>query len=125
MVLCDKAIKEHCWDTVVSGYETTNPIFIMREIHEKYLARRKNFCSTFVDIEKAFDWAPRVVAWWVLRRLDVDKWLVKIVQSTYRNAKKWYWSQYEFQWQFPGQCKIISRLSVMPFIVFLSVGANI
>ena len=37
--------------------------------------------SAFVDLEKAFDRVPRDVVWWTLRKLGVQKWLVKTVQS--------------------------------------------
>lgn len=34
----------------------------------------------FLDLDKAFDQEPRNVAWGVLKKLRVEKWLVKILQ---------------------------------------------
>ena len=41
----------------------------------------------FVDLEKAFDQVPRKVIWWALRKLDVDEWIVRLVQGMYSNAR--------------------------------------
>ena len=38
-------------------------------------------------MDKAFDRVSRDVIWWVLRRLGVGEWLVKIVQSMYRKVR--------------------------------------
>ena len=58
-------------------------IFILRKLQEKYLAKKKNLDFTFVDLEKPFDQVHRDVAWWVLRRLVAEGWLVKIAQLVY------------------------------------------
>ena len=39
----------------------------------------KNFHFAFVDLEKAFQ---QDVVWWALRKLGIEEWLVKIVEST-------------------------------------------
>ena len=41
----------------------------------------------FVDLEKAFDRAPRKVICWALRKLGVDEWIVCLVQGMYANAR--------------------------------------
>ena len=41
----------------------------------------------FVDLEKAFDQAPRKVTWWALRKLGVEEWIVRMVQGMYANAR--------------------------------------
>ena len=60
--------------------------FMMRQLQEKYLTRKKNLCFAFVYFEKAFDWVPRDVAWWTLRKLVVEEWLVRNLQSIYENV---------------------------------------
>ena len=42
----------------------------------------------FVDLEKAFDRVPRKVIWRALRKLDVDEWIVRLVQGMYSNARR-------------------------------------
>jgi len=41
----------------------------------------------FVDLEKAFDGAPREVISWAIRELGVEEWLVSAVMSTYTGAE--------------------------------------
>jgi len=52
---------------------TTDAIFIVRQLQNKYIAKKQG-------LEKAFDRVPREVVWWALRSLDVDGWLVSVVQ---------------------------------------------
>ena len=69
------------------GCETTRVIFILRQLQKKYSAENKNFYCTFVELELAFDRVPRDAIWWVLKKLGIEKWLVKIVQSMHRKAR--------------------------------------
>ena len=69
------------------GKGTTDAIFILRQLQEKYLSKDKKLFFAFVDLEKAFDRVPRKVIWWSMRKLGIDEWLVKLVQAMYANAK--------------------------------------
>ena len=65
------------------GRGTTDAIFILRQLQEKYLAKHKVLYFAFVDLEKAFDRVPRKVIWWALRTVGVDEWIVRVIQSMY------------------------------------------
>ena len=65
------------------GKGTTDAIFIIRQLQEKFLEKSKKLFSAFVDLEKAFDRVPRELVRWALRKLEVDEWLVKAVMSMY------------------------------------------
>ena len=71
----------------VPGRGTTNAIFVVRQLQEKYLAANKRLHMAFVDLEKAFDRVPRKVIWWALRKLGVKEWIVRLVQGMYANAR--------------------------------------
>ena len=71
----------------VPGRGTTDAIFVIRQLQEKYLAANKRLYMAFVDLEKAFDRVPRKVIWWALRKLGVDEWIVHLVQGMYSNAR--------------------------------------
>ena len=77
----------------VPGRGTTDAIFIIRQLQEKFLSMRnldgKNLTLyfAFVDLEKAFDRVPRKVLWWAMRSLGVDEWIVRLVQAMYSNAR--------------------------------------
>ena len=71
----------------VPGRGTTDAIFVVRQLQEKYLAANKRLYMAFVDLEKVFDRVPRKVIWWVLRKLGVEEWIVRLVQWMYANAR--------------------------------------
>ena len=77
----------------VPGRGTTDAIFIIRQLQEKYLSRKdlndKNLTLffAFVDLEKAFDRVPRKVLWWAMRKVGVEEWIVRLVQAMYNNAR--------------------------------------
>ena len=77
----------------VPGRGTTDAIFIIRQLQEKFLSRKdfndKNLTLFFgfVDLEKAFDRVPRKVLWWTMRKVGVEEWIVRLVQAMYNNAR--------------------------------------
>ena len=71
----------------MSGRCTTDAIFIVRQLQEKHLAANKPLYMAFVDLEKAFDRVPRDVIWWAMRKLGIDEWLVRLVQSMYKDVR--------------------------------------
>ena len=69
-----------------AGKSTTDAIFIVRQLQEKYLARNKELWMAFVDLEKAFDRVPWEVVWWALRCLGVDEWTMSVIKAMYEDA---------------------------------------
>ena len=65
------------------GKGTTNAIFIVRQIQERFLEKKMDLWMAFVDLEKAFDRVPREVVCLALRRLGVEEWLVTIIKVMY------------------------------------------
>ena len=68
------------------GKGTTDAIFIVRQMQEKYLSKRKELWMAFVDLEKAFDRVPREVLWWALRKMGLCEWMIKIIESMYEGV---------------------------------------
>src|SRR5207253_2218816 len=64
----------------------TDAIFIVRQFQKKYLTKKKDLWMAFTDLEKAFDRVPREVPRWALREVEVDEWLIKVIQSLYKGA---------------------------------------
>ena len=71
----------------MQGRGTTDAIFILRQLQEKHLVAGKLVYLAFIDLEKAFDKVPREVIWWSMRKLKLDEWLVRIVQSIYKEVR--------------------------------------
>jgi len=69
------------------GRGTTDAIFIVRQLQEKYMEKRKKLFFGFVDLEKAFDRVPRKVMTWALRTLGVEEWLIRVVMAMYERAR--------------------------------------
>src|SRR5206468_3840554 len=96
MKICERVIEGRvrsrvCLDGMQFGFSkgkgTTDAIFIVRQLQERYLCKKKELWMAFVDLEKAFDRVPREILWWSLRKLKVDEWLVKVIQSMYDDVK--------------------------------------
>ena len=51
----------------MSGKGTVDAIFIVRQLQEKFMEKRKDLFYAFVDLDKAFDRASRDVVRWALR----------------------------------------------------------
>jgi len=69
------------------GKGTTDAIFIVRQVMEKFSAKSRNLYMAFVDLEKAFDRIPREVLRWAMRELGVEEWLVSTVMAMYEGVK--------------------------------------
>ena len=83
------------WDTVsidemqfsfMPGRSTIDAIFILRQLQEKFLGKKKNMYFAFVDLKKAFDRVPRKVLWWAMCKLGIDECIICTVQAMYCNA---------------------------------------
>ena len=57
----------------VSGRGTTDAIFVICQLQEKYLMVSKQIYMAFVDLEKAFDRVPQKAIWWAMRKLGVEE----------------------------------------------------
>jgi hypothetical protein len=55
------------------GSSTTDAIFIVRQIQEKFWAKKQEVWMAFVNLERGFGRVPREVVWWALRKLRVDE----------------------------------------------------
>ena len=54
----------------------------MSQLQKIYLTEKKNLYFTLGDLGKLFfDHAPLDVSWWAFRKLGVEEWIVKVVQS--------------------------------------------
>src|SRR5258706_155782 len=68
------------------GRGTTDAIFTVRQVQEKFIAKKRDLWMAFVDLEKAFDRVPREVLWWALRQPGVEEWIVKVIQAMYEGV---------------------------------------
>ena len=69
-----------------AGKSTTDAIFIVRQLQEKYMEKKKELWMAFIDLEKAFDRVPREVIWWALRESGVEERMIAVIKSMYIGA---------------------------------------
>ena len=77
MKLWKKVIERRIRDTAVisinqfgfmPGRSTTEAIFFLRMLMERYREAKKDLLMVCIDLEKAYDRVPRDVLWWVLEQ---------------------------------------------------------
>ena len=99
----------------VPGRGTTDAIFIVCQLQEKYIAAKKPVYFAFVDLEKAFNHVPRKVLWWALTSLGVKEWAVRVTHGKYSKAQSCLWVNGQYSEEFGvgvgvHQCSILSPL---------------
>ena len=65
------------------GKSTAGAIFIVRQLQEKYLEKKKKLYHSVVHLEKAFDNILRTTIRWALRRQNVPERLINSVMALY------------------------------------------
>ena len=69
------------------GRNTTEQIFVLRNIIEQVIEWNSNLYICFVDFEKAFDSVHRETLWKLLKIYGIPYKLVDMIKATYRNSK--------------------------------------
>ncbi|KAK3558455.1 hypothetical protein QTP86_018182 [Hemibagrus guttatus] len=66
---------------------TTDAIFALRILMEKYRDGQKELHCVFVDLEKAYDRVPREELWYCMRKSGVAEKYVRVVQEMYERSR--------------------------------------
>ena len=68
------------------GKSTTDALFALRVLMEKYREGQKELHCVFVDLEKAYDKVPREEVWYCMRKSGLAEKYVRIVQDMYDDS---------------------------------------
>ena len=68
------------------GKSTTDALFALRVLMEKYREGQKEIHCVFVDLEKAYDKVPREEVWYCMRKSGLADKYVRIVQYIYDDS---------------------------------------
>ena len=68
------------------GRSTTEAIFLIRQVMERYREQKKDLHFIFIDLEKAYDKIPRNVMWWALDKHKVPSKYVTLIKVMYNNV---------------------------------------
>ncbi|KAK3506551.1 hypothetical protein QTP70_009032 [Hemibagrus guttatus] len=66
---------------------TTEAIFALRILMEKYRDGQRELHCVFVDLEKAYDRVPREELWYCMRKSGVAEKYVRVVQDMYERSR--------------------------------------
>ncbi|KAK3513112.1 hypothetical protein QTP70_001685 [Hemibagrus guttatus] len=66
---------------------TTDAIFALRILMEKYRDGQRELHCVFVDLEKAYDRVPRKELWYCMRKSGVAEKYVRVVQDLYERSR--------------------------------------
>ena len=98
---------------------TQDAIFMVRQLQEKYLEKRRKLFHVFVDLEKAFDRIPRKAIEWALRRQLVPEHLVKLVMMLYTDSKSRVRVAGELSEEFPINVGVHQGSALSPLLFIL------
>ncbi|KAK3523729.1 hypothetical protein QTP70_009259 [Hemibagrus guttatus] len=72
---------------LIERKSTTDAIFALRILMEKYRDGQRELHCVFVDLEKAYDRVPREELWYCMRKSGVAEKYVRVVQDMYERSR--------------------------------------
>ncbi|KAK3515360.1 hypothetical protein QTP70_018751 [Hemibagrus guttatus] len=96
MKLWERVVEARLWKVVeiceqqygfMPRKSTTDAIFALRILMEKYRDGQRELHCVFVDLEKAYDRVPREELWYCMRKSGVAEKYVRVVQDMYERSR--------------------------------------
>ena len=69
-----------------AGRSTTEQIFSLRILCEKYLQHQQDLYHFFTDFKKAFDWVWHSALWATVKKYNIGANLIRVVKNLYDKA---------------------------------------
>ena len=69
-----------------AGRSTTEQIFNLRILCEKYLQHQQNLYHVFIDLEKAFDRVWHAALWATMKKYNISTNLIQVIKNLYDKA---------------------------------------
>ena len=96
MKIWEKVIKDRLRDRIeiskqhygfMPGKGTTDAMFVLKMLMEKYREVQRELHCVFVNLEKTFDRVPREELWYCMRKSGMAEKYVRLVQNMYEGNK--------------------------------------
>ena len=69
-----------------AGRSTTEQIFNLRILCEKYLQHQQDLYHVFIDFNKAFDWVWPAALWATMKKYTINTNLIQVIKNLYNKA---------------------------------------
>ena len=69
-----------------AGRSTTEQIFNLRILFEKYLQHQQDLYHVFIDFKKAFDWIWHAALWATMKKYNITTNLIQVIKNLYNKA---------------------------------------
>ena len=69
-----------------AGRSTTEQIFILRILCEKYLQHQQDFYHVFIDFKKAFDRVWHAALWATMKKYNISTNFIRVIKNLYDKA---------------------------------------
>ena len=69
-----------------AGRSTTEQIFNLRILCEKYLKHQQDLYHVFIDFQKAFDRIWHAALWATMKKYNISTNLIRVIKSLYNKA---------------------------------------
>ena len=79
----EKIIAEEHAD-FIAGRSTTEQIFNLRLLCEKYLQKKQGLYNVFVDLKKAFDRVWHATLWATMKKYNISTNLIRVIKNLWQ-----------------------------------------